>query len=548
MKISILSFICFVLLAGSALAGPNQAELAGYRCIVPDWSKTSGGTSPSLSPDGDTLAYLANGKIWIVSGLNKYQPASKNASGPAAPPQAWQLNVKVPDTAFKPTSVMEDSDEDSFRNLDWSPDGKRLALIFEGRLFVAKNLDPKSQSADTRLLADMVKWSDEGMALAAPRWSRDGSKIAILMGTSDRSMVCDIGVVDPASGEEKVVATDAVPDRIVWEQPWSPDGGSLVYAVMSINDDHRSGEFGGLGIAKLCGESTRILTGRGMTYTPSWSPKGDLIAYSSPYETAGMSGMLPGVQVTDPSGKDPRPIARPEPSKEQISQGMAEMRSRLIKVLKERYPKVYTSEQLRRFAGNDVTESEVMGIILVAEAVTQAPVIGGRFQQTINRVMAALKAKGNSFNLRKDLPFAETSDAIKTLPEEQYDRLQEQFIGSLQQITQPLILLKSKIDDYPTWSPDGKQIAFVRWDPMNGSQQLLVTDTAFGKTRAVFEENAIANLSWSGDGRSLAVQASRNLAYTNSEARSSSPGILGNIWPRFITMPSYSEIWVLDLK
>ena len=547
MKISILSFICFVLLAGSAVAGPNQAELAGYRCIVPDWSKTSGGMSPALSPDGDTLAYLANGKIWIVSGLNKYQPASKNASGPAAPPQAWQLNVKVPDTAFKPTSVMDDSDEDSFRNLDWSRDGKRLAFIFQGRLFVAENLDPENKSADTRLLADMVGVSDEGMALAAPRWSRDGSKIAILMGTSDRSMVCDIGVVDPASGEDKVVATDAVPDRIVWEQPWSPDGGSLVYAVMSINDDHRSGEFGGLGIATLDGKTTRILADRVITHTPSWSPKGDLIAYSAPYVTEGLGGILPGVQVTDPSGKDPRPIARPEPSKEQISQAMAEMRSRLIKVLKERYPKVYTSEQLRRFAGNDVTESEVMGIIMVAEAVTQAPVIGGDFQQKMEQAMKA-SMKKNTKKVLESIPIAEASVAIKTLPEEQYDRLQEQFIGSLQQITQPLISLKSKIDDYPTWSPDGKQIAFVRWDPMNGSQQLLVTDTASGKTRAVFEENTISNLSWSGDGRSLVVQASRNLAYTNSEARSSSPGILGNIWPRFITMPSYSEIWVLDLK
>jgi len=228
---------------------------------------------------------------------------------------------------------------------------------------------------------------------------------------------------------------------------------------------------------------------------------------------------------------------------------MAEMRSLLVSMLKERYPGVYTPTQLNRFAADDVTDNEVMGIIMVAEAVTQAKSIGGDFQRRVEKAMKAFNARGESFILKKDLPAAAASDAIKALPEEQNRRIQGRLSEALHGITLPLLRLKSKVDEYPAWSPDGKQIAFVRWDMMNeleggASRQVIVADVSSGKTRVVFEEDNISGLLWLGDGKSLVLGASRNLAFRRSPGQS----FWDAVYPRFITMPSYPEIWILDLK
>ena len=559
MKLTALLVFCLALLSIYVLAGPNQDELASYRCIVPDWSKTSGGASPAVSPDGDTLAYLSNGKVWIVSGLNAYDPASKDARGKTMPPQPWQLDVKIPDSAFRPAFIIVGNE--GFRSIDWSRDGKRLAFIFEGRLFVAENLDPKTKTADIRLLAEPTRVSDEdlkkkhasnpdidlslnreGVPVKSPRWSPDGKRIAFLRSPSEYRLLWNVCVLDLAAGKEKVVAADALNDTMVWGQPWSPDGKSLVYTTITPMKDGKSWTRGGIKIISVEQGKSRKLVDRSECYFPSWSPRGDLIAYVVPGEGWGVEAMFPVLSITDDRGAKPTQVVQTAPSKSDKARAMAEMRSRLQKTLKEQYPGVYNASQLERFMREDVTDNEVIGIIMVAEAVSEAKTIGGEFQQSVEAAMRESNARGKPFILEKHLPSPAASDAIKALPEEQNRRIQGEMSATLAYITQPLLKLIANIDSSPAWSPDGRYVAFVRWNVVEGQMRLITVNASTGDVQTLFEENEIKNPSWTRNGKSLVIQSSRNLAYKWTDDNPK------GLFEMFYTMPSYPEIWILDLK
>jgi hypothetical protein len=262
----------------------------------------------------------------------------------------------------------------------------------------------------------------------------------------------------------------------------------------------------------------------------------------APCDDAGIGVMFPSVFVTDVQGGNPRTVARYEPSSEATATAMAEMRARLQKVLREQYPGVYTEAQLKRFTADDVTDNEAIGIVMVAEAVSRAKVIGGEFQRRVEEAMKAYSARGDRADLKRELPCVEASDAIEALPTEQNEEIQGRMGDLLSDVVRPLMWLKACLDHSPVWSPDGTQVAFVRRDVVRGEMQLLVADVSTGKTRPLFEENTIGEPVWTLGGRSLVVEDSRNLAYAQSDSNQ------GDLFPRFITMPSYPEIWVLDLK
>ena len=559
MRLRALSVSCLALLSVCVLAGPNQDELSRYRCIVPDWSKTSGGASPAVSPDGDTLAYLSNGKVWIVSGLNAYDPASKDPRGKAMPPRPWQLDVKIPDSAFRPAFIIVGNE--GFRSIDWSRDGKRLAFVFEGRLFVAENLDPNAKTADIRLLADPTRVPDEdlkrkhasnphmdlslnreGVPVKSPRWSPDGKRIAFLRSPADFTSAWNVSVLDLAAGKEKVVAADALNDTMVWGQPWSPDGKSLVYATITPMKDGKSWTRGGIKIVSVDQGKPRKLVDQPECYYPSWSPEGNRIAYVASGEGPGVEAMFPVLSITDDQGAKPTQVLKTAPSKSDKARAMAEMRSRLQKTLKEQYTGVYNAAQLERFMREDVTDNEVIGIIMVAEAVSEAKAIGGEFQQCVEAAMAEFNARGKPFILERHLPAPAASDAIQALPEEQKIRIQGELSGTLAQVSQPLLRLTADVDSSPAWSPDARYVAFVRWNVVAGQMRLMTVDPSTGESRILFEENKIEHPQWVKSGRSLVVQSSRNLAYKWTDDNPK------GLFEMFYTMPSYPEIWILDLK
>jgi Tol biopolymer transport system component/DNA-binding winged helix-turn-helix (wHTH) protein len=72
----------------------------------------------------------------------------------------------------------------------------------------------------------------------------------------------------------------------------------------------------------------------------------------------------------------------------------------------------------------------------------------------------------------------------------------------------PLQLTQSDADDYPTWSPDGRQIAFERFRDSDGQKNLYVIPALGGSERHVYTTSypkwgGCNKMDWSPDGKSL---------------------------------------------
>lgn len=160
--------IALLFTAGPAYAQPEVRNLQAFRALVPDYSRSSGGSEPALSSDGKTLAYTAGGRsIWILH-------SDDLMSGKG---EAWRLK-SVPES-----KAPGEPDSSNSRNLDWSPNGNRLVFSGnDGHLYLAENFDFEAKTADVRVLAKPKLYGGETSAkgIEAPRWSPDGKKIAFV--------------------------------------------------------------------------------------------------------------------------------------------------------------------------------------------------------------------------------------------------------------------------------------------------------------------------------------------------------------------------------
>jgi dipeptidyl aminopeptidase/acylaminoacyl peptidase len=183
-----------------------------------------------------------------------------------------------------------------------------------------------------------------------------------------------------------------------------------------------------------------------------------------------------------------------------------------------------------------ISDGNVIAIMIIAEGKRLANDIGGDFQQKVNAALKRWPVRGkHKFNASSDI-----AKAVETLPDEKKRAFNEKILITMMEVIRPN--LKSTLDMAPTWSPDGKSLAFTRWDATTGYMRLIVVDVLTSKTKTVFESNVIGNVTWTPDSKSLVLSAKRNLAYKGKS------DIPGSLWPEVITMPSYPEIWVLDLK
>ena len=258
--------------AGLAVAAAAAFGVASMRTapLEPRWSsftrisETAGEeTSPTLSPDGSTVAY------------------SMRVNG------SWDIYAQRVG-GRNPTPIVNDPQRDE-KGTAFSPDGSQIAFHISdanGGIFIA-GATGESVRRVTQVGFD-------------PAWSPDGTQIAY--GTeevdepSSRLGESAVYVVGISGGEpRKLVNADAI------QPSWSPSGSRIVYW------SNNGGQRDIFTVASTGGKPVAVTNDAAIDWSPVWSPDGKFIYFSSDRGTA-MN--LWRVEVDESSG---RVLGAPEP-------------------------------------------------------------------------------------------------------------------------------------------------------------------------------------------------------------------------------------------
>lgn len=554
----IILMICLLALVQSVISGPIQSELSGYRCLVPDWSRSSGGYGGALSPDGKTLVYLAPHpdpasdhyileQVWVIGGIESFDPATSEPriSDPISL-QPWLLDVKLPDESTYDIRIQPSGwGKGGLLNVGWSPDGKRATFIFHGRLFVVEDFDTRAKAAKVRLVADVKSSEELGLKpswskregvdkrlshkaeIESPRWSPDGKKIAFLRAlVGETNSVC---VVDVDSGKETLLDQNVPHGDNLWQQPWSPDSKSLVYTSnYSWGPGAGYVELGGLSVVSVDGGEPMKIINDYNRYDPSWSPDGKKIAFRGPGKGP-LDDFTYAILVCDADGKNVMQVSQ-YMSEEQKRAIYAEIQGKFRKLIEDQYKDQFTAAQLKRFAEEDLMVTEMQQVMGLAEAGAIAAEVSEDFKKKISEIKKSY-AESGKFN-------QEAFNALLIKLQHEGDRKTCARIWKAQwEVESPDL----GGDGSPVWSPDGRSIAFIRGMCLGGEMLVVVVDMATRKEREVFRSDTIEHVTWTPDGKSLLIQGSRNIAFKRNENPDDVIEVVKS-------MPSYSEIWLVDLK
>lgn len=520
----------FLCAASSVCAGPEAANLRSFHVLVPDYSKTSGGAQPAVSPDGKTIAYkTTHEEVWILR-------SEKTLAESAEP---WRL--EIPEIDLSGIKTSSNSYGDGLpRSLDWSPDGKRLAIGGDA-LLVAESFDYSAKTAAVRVLAKprLFEGDESAGEMESPRWSPDGEKIVFIRTrVSKPSVVC---VVDVETGTETELAQDAGSGADIWNQPWSPDSKYLVYSACSISKGESDGVFEnkpkGIFAISVDNKTRRKLLADDNMHRPDWCTKSNQIALvtTRSYEVKGLSdselsGTHSVVLVTDSKGSVPKTMYQPAlPTPKQADEYKAYCDDVQIKKLraafKKEFGQIIPPAMTQRLESNKLSEDEMLDFA----ALTAAKELDDSFLKLLKS-----KAKGPS-GLAAALYDPEVQAALEALPEDKAERFGMRLAGwyidglSFSQI--PV----AESDSRPVWSPDGSNFALIRDTPGGSNQALVVINVSTKESHQIFTTYHIDCVSWIPDGKSLVVQATRLMGQTiDAHTQCDSPG--------------YPEIWLLEPK
>lgn len=513
-------------------AGPNNAELKSYRALVLESSKTCVGYSPAISSDGDLAYYSGEEKYFLDDICIVY---AGDDLGDNFEPTTWKIKYDGPETGG---NQMAPDSQFETRDIDWSPDGKSLAFVGKGRrLYIADKLDGAKETANVRCVDTKISDADTA-CIKTPRWSPDGKKVAYIKSECANAPY-EVCIFDISSGKETVLATDAF-ESFAWEQPWAPDGKYLVYAsgknvfsvTMSISgnaigsasgfsfdtskDADKSKE-GCITIVSLDGkEIYKISNGQG-GLRPSWSPKGNRIAFATPIEYSvkvpsgrSINGKTMVICISDTKGKYKKNIAVPaQPStKEALAYDEA-----FVKALRKNFEAEFSSDlttcQLKRLRSGEMTSKEMSDI---AAAVVS------------KKTGVDIKNKSKK-KIKMD---KKHSEAVMELMKYCLESMSDVFLPRMQMFL---------IDIDFAWSPDGMNIAFSRTSPY-GYGQLNVKNLQTGKIKTLFDKSNVSCFSWTNSGKSLITQSRRMIKYREgSYDNDDNSMVSGN-----------PEIWILDPK
>jgi len=179
--------------------------------------------SASLSdrPDVYSIANLA----WHPSGRSvSCVVINADESGLTVNRSMWSVDIQ----SGAPLKIPFDY-EGYIGNMDWSPDGKRIAFDYsrtDAQNFIEDSdrmyLNIYTMSAEGSEPVRISKSDEEELGFSHPRWSPDGKKIASA-GFDGR-----IWIVDSKGGEPQAITEKS--GSVVWGVSWSLDGKNIIFS------------------------------------------------------------------------------------------------------------------------------------------------------------------------------------------------------------------------------------------------------------------------------------------------------------------------------
>jgi Tol biopolymer transport system component len=539
------------LLVCPAAAEPNPGEVKAARMLVPGTFSRDGAYDPAVSPDGKTVAFHATDGLYILHAEKLYEEKDL---------KPWKLEFDSPGP-FPCASAYGGAEQ--ARSADWSADGKRLAFLYDQRLWIAEDIDYQAKTGTVRMLANARVFGDEkgstdsdsqpsARVLSNPRWSPDGKKIAVLRVREEEAFV---SVIDVRSGEESIVARDGLSSSAGWNQPWSPDGQFLAFAAgacgkkrigptsyQSFVNDRR------IDVVATDATSRRTLLKDSddckRLSSPSWSPISDQIAYvaSGRYAFADArgekhEGAKAMIWSLSASGKHKKTISSIRSSTPgylaRVSEVNKDLQPEMTKAIREGFEKEFgsslTPDQRERLHQGKMSENEMQGLAMLISAKD----IGGDFEHRIADIVnsPSWEKSGAEYSSR------DMRDALANLNKRQLERFEYRVFHFLVlPLFEHQVWATSGQDACPACSPDGKSIAFVCGSRDEGST-LEILDVASGKQRTFFAaDGEVARVTWAGDSRSLVFQSKRVL-----EGRPTNYGMTD-------ATTSQPEIWMVEAR
>lgn len=245
------------------MEGRTHPDSVGRRILAGDLGSGNINIAPSLSPDGNYVAYLSERDIFSIN--------------------LFVADANTGEVISRLRTTGTDPHFDAIRFINsagsWSPDGRRLALI----TFVQGGNEIAIWDVNTRSFERRIRVAGVG-ALANPAWSPDGESIVV---TGLDGGISDLYLVNLQSGAVRQLTAD----KYAALQPsWSPDGRYVAFASDRGpgGSDFERLSFSPLRIAIYDLETDEIRTltpfGDAQYVNPNFSPDGNSLFFVSNYD------------------------------------------------------------------------------------------------------------------------------------------------------------------------------------------------------------------------------------------------------------------------
>jgi Tol biopolymer transport system component len=407
------------------------------------------------------------------------------------------------------TSATMTFHEGSALTVALSPDGKSIAMNFLGNLWTL----PASGGKATRISSLLQD-------TAYPTWSPDGKSIAF---QSYKSGTFHIWAMNPDGSNVRQLTSGSYDDR---EPRYSPDGSQIVFSsdrpVAGSPDGTASGSYNVWVLTLATGKLTEITDQAVLNnaYYPSWTPDGSHITYvdtthaiksvaadgqgqaQTLYSDSSMTYWSP---TTSPDGKNVAYVAQ---GSAMGSGGPTSVNGGPLTQLFVNGQAVSGDEDVFAFPAewlsNDTLVYASNGKIwkrnVTSGAVTQIP-----FSAEMPFKRASYPMKSHNFSSTA------TQKATGILsPKLSPDGKQVAFVALNQLWSMTIGKMPQELtnDSFykadPTWSPDGKSLAYST--DSDGSMAVYIRDMQTGQTRKLTAPftGAQVNPAWSPDGKQIA--------------------------------------------